>query len=63
MYWKLLLMIISLIKLAMSICPETVTSQGYNCCSDGCTVIYTDITGDWNIENNENGVVAAILIE
>ncbi|ORX53276.1 Six-hairpin glycosidase [Piromyces finnis] len=34
-------------------CSSKITSQGYQCCSDNCEVIYTDADGNWGVENGE----------
>jgi hypothetical protein len=34
-------------------CSAKITSQGYPCCSSSCTVVYTDESGDWGVENNQ----------
>jgi hypothetical protein len=34
-------------------CPASITRQGYKCCHVGCTAIYTDGDGDWDVENGQ----------
>jgi len=34
-------------------CSASITRQGYKCCHAGCTAIYTDADGDWDVENGE----------
>ncbi|OUM68481.1 family 11 glycoside hydrolase, partial [Piromyces sp. E2] len=34
-------------------CPATILKQGYKCCAEGCTVYYTDVDGDWGVEDGE----------
>ncbi|OUM58128.1 Non-catalytic module family DOC2 [Piromyces sp. E2] len=38
---------------AKSNCWKSIIDSGYQCCEEGCTVVQTDINGDWGIENNE----------
>jgi len=34
-------------------CSASITRQGYKCCHVGCSAIYTDADGDWDVENGE----------
>ncbi|OUM64532.1 Non-catalytic module family DOC2 [Piromyces sp. E2] len=34
-------------------CSALILNQGFKCCSNNCTVIYTDSDGSWGIENNQ----------
>jgi len=36
-----------------TICPINIIKQGYECCSEGCQVLYTDKDGDWSLEKSE----------
>jgi len=32
-------------------CSTEISKQGYRCCRNGCKVVYTDLDGDWGIED------------
>ncbi|ORX83634.1 alpha/beta-hydrolase [Anaeromyces robustus] len=34
-------------------CSSKILAQGYPCCSDNCTVVYTDDDGTWGVENGQ----------
>jgi len=34
-------------------CSAKITNQGYPCCSNDCTVVYTDDDGNWGVENGD----------
>jgi len=34
-------------------CSTAILNQGYQCCSAGCTVYYTDSDGTWGVENGQ----------
>jgi len=36
-----------------STCSEAILKKGYKCCSEDCTVYYTDDDGTWGIENGK----------
>ena len=36
-----------------STCNSSILAMGYKCCSEGCTVEYTDNDGNWGVENGE----------
>ena len=36
-----------------SSCSAAILSQGYKCCSSGCSVVYTDGDGTWGFENDQ----------
>jgi len=33
-------------------CSSKIINQGYSCCKNGCSVVYTDDDGDWGLENS-----------
>jgi len=34
-------------------CPSHISNQGYKCCVNECTYLYTDSNGSWSIEDGE----------
>jgi hypothetical protein len=34
-------------------CPSDISDQGYKCCVNECTYMYTDNHGNWSVENGE----------